>query len=606
MSLYNNDDDKEDDDNDDFMQQSNSIPSHKDTHSTEETTLSKTIEMMEANTYCFDPIHYHSFQSVSFILLPIYTCCGCGGRLQHSSVFMGSISSRPVQCVACGVYCHRSCAFNKELNWEEDDKKCSVNWKTYEETCSQISSSSQQQQQQPTASVVTYKTHDDQSSDLVEDETISDLPTNDTDMNEIEEVTDDRSSIFRPSREMSLLDYDTFEERPMLTCAVSEDGILDGSCNRNMQQTRTNFPFLSAANFPFLSAAKLFLNNDDENSCHNNNTVNSNNDYARENIVRLNTWHESCHPFGDRVVESSNSISGLVESSCAMSLGHVSASGSLPADAIVQHNQWTDDGPPPHWADESSIAKIIAKSQQIREKEEEENTQQPLHFASGFRAVSQALQENIFATFGRLVSHEPSESERKNIQEKVMSRQTVETASGEKVDADVKSLVGPEPDTIGKKRLGIATLAGSLVGGVAGLAMAGPVGGLIGVKAGQTAGILGLLLEGGFTVGVFAAGSYSGRHLVEKIEEKTQARVLALGEGTNRQVLLLIRPSKPEPDAEWEQIYGEARKTYSGRGGIVERIISSESHKAKQERYEREVDIVNTEENEIPTVDKVS
>jgi hypothetical protein len=376
--------------------------------------------------------------------------------------------------------------------------------------------------------------------------------------------------------------------------ALSEDGILDGKSRIDDGKGILQ----SKASFPFLSAARLFR----DRSTSNVQSIDGRSDDCRsDSVVKFNTRNENdqIHNVDKSVIAS---VSGFSDQQCTA------------GPRILVQDQWTREGPPPHWADELSIAQIIAKSQHIRDEarrqEQEEDTQslqQPLHFASGFLAVSQALQENIFATFGRLVSNETDQKE--NRQKDATSTHVIDSDSAEKRGDDVKSLVmGSEPSdpVIEKKRLGIATLAGSIVGGVAGLAMAGPVGGLIGVKCGQTAGILGLLLEGSFTVGVFAAGSYSGRHLVEKIEEKTHARVLALGEGTNRQVLLLIRPSIPEPGAVWEQIYAEARRAYSGGGGgIVERMISSEAHRAKQQRYEREVDIVNTEEDEIPTADKV-
>ena len=182
-----------------------------------------------------------------------------------------------------------------------------------------------------------------------------------------------------------------------------------------------------------------------------------------------------------------------------------------------------------------------------------------------------------------------------------------------KIPIDDESMEGlvkevePKPDVVStQKRLGIATVAGGIAGGVAGLAMAGPVGFIVGAKCGQVSGILGLLIEGSLTVGAlaggFAVGAQTGKQLQDKIEE---TRVLALGVGTQRK-LLLVRPNIQQPEPIWGDFYKEARQSFQGpKHGLVKRLMSSETDAAKRERYERELDIVQTQEEEIPTSDKV-
>ena len=141
---------------------------------------------------------------------------------------------------------------------------------------------------------------------------------------------------------------------------------------------------------------------------------------------------------------------------------------------------------------------------------------------------------------------------------------------------------------------------------MAGLVFAGPVGGVIGAKCGQTAGILGMVFEGSVSIGVLAsgiaAGKYTGQQLQDRLEER---RVLALGHGTQRRVLL-VRPTV-QIDPAWSDIYAEARRTHDDRyaGLSLSNIIQNGEKQAKRERYEREFDIVTTGEEEIPTADKV-
>jgi len=177
-------------------------------------------------------------------------------------------------------------------------------------------------------------------------------------------------------------------------------------------------------------------------------------------------------------------------------------------------------------------------------------------------------------------------------------------------DSQARSLLEtsePEQDSIlDRKRLGLATVAGSIVGGVVGVGLAGPVGGMIGVKCGQTAGMLGLLLEGSVTASVWASGITAGIAAGQRIQERHETHVLALGEGTKQRVLLMVRPTIQPPEPVWDEIYQKARKSYSGgNSGFVNRLIPNESDAAKRERYEREVDIVETGEDELAIGDKV-
>ena len=94
-----------------------------------------------------------------------------------------------------------------------------------------------------------------------------------------------------------------------------------------------------------------------------------------------------------------------------------------------------------------------------------------------------------------------------------------------------------------RKKMGIVSVAGGIAGGVAGLVMAGPAGAVIGAKCGQTAGLLGVLIEGSMTVGVFVAGVAAGSLTAQHIQQQQEKRVLTIGEDGVKQKLLLVRPN---------------------------------------------------------------
>eukprot|EP00536_Pseudo-nitzschia_multiseries_P000496 jgi/Psemu1/321636/estExt_fgenesh1_pg.C_60047 len=236
---------------------------------------------------------------------------------------------------------------------------------------------------------------------------------------------------------------------------------------------------------------------------------------------------------------------------------------------------------------------------------------------------STVLQENVVANFSRLIpTTEGTDEEHRSGSENKGPFPTVDSTSastesppnkklkGGEDDSQVHSLLEtsePEQDSgMDRKRLGLATVAGSIVGGVVGVGLAGPVGGMIGVKCGQTAGMLGLLLEGSVTASVWASGITAGIAAGQHIQERHETHVLALGEGTKQRALLMVRPTIKPPEPVWDDIYQKARRSYSGsNSGLVNRLIPNESHAAKRERYEREVDIIETEEDEIAIGDKV-
>ena len=122
-------------------------------------------------------------------------------------------------------------------------------------------------------------------------------------------------------------------------------------------------------------------------------------------------------------------------------------------------------------------------------------------------------------------------------------------------------------------------------------------------KLGQTASVLGVVLEGSVSIGIVVASvataSYTAKQIQDHMDER---RVLTMGEeGTSRKVLL-VRPNI-HVDPVWEDIYKEAkRNSPDPKRGFF--LLSSEKNPAR-ERYQRDSDIVQPTEEEIPTTEKV-
>mmetsp|Transcript_3202 Transcript_3202/g.4941 ORF Transcript_3202/g.4941 Transcript_3202/m.4941 type:complete len:660 (+) Transcript_3202:191-2170(+) len=382
---------------------------------------------------------------------------------------------------------------------------------------------------------------------------------------------------------------------------------------------------------------------------------------------------------------------------------------------------WTPDGPPPHWASNSSLLEgfseaklqqqeLSGKDDNAIDKTNIESSSEPLdHKSHPFASVSRALQENVLAYFHRTQSQneelmcvnqeakEPiaeaksvccddnDDNENNNgnnisvdkagaapvgpsvsspprqqvvaaaavdeggqqqhqriirttksedsVESSTTSCAAVTTAATE--DVDVKSLlteVSP-PIPLGKtekpsvtklasdglnavresrkakKKLGVAAVAGGVAGGAAGLLLAGPAGAVIGAKCGQTVGMLGVILEGSVSVGVFVAGVAAASYTAQQIQLKEEKRIIALGEDGTKRKVLLVRPNI-SVDPIWEELTADAirssptnstRKTF----GIIPNTEGRQVALAQKERHQRDYDIVETDEYEIPTEDKV-
>eukprot|EP00531_Pseudo-nitzschia_arenysensis_P006163 CAMPEP_0116132308 /NCGR_PEP_ID=MMETSP0329-20121206/9476_1 /TAXON_ID=697910 /ORGANISM="Pseudo-nitzschia arenysensis, Strain B593" /LENGTH=848 /DNA_ID=CAMNT_0003626809 /DNA_START=94 /DNA_END=2640 /DNA_ORIENTATION=+ len=528
---------------------------------------------------CRDPRHLHCFRSVPFIVLPRFTCAGCGGRIQPYVLqpLTGSTSpNAAVECMACGVYAHRRCSFSKYIKWES---KCTAagddnNELTIEDAEDKAESSTSE----PTEDIKIDETMDcvqPMLSDCMDPKLSLESPSNLSASPEDDTSSDYISfnSIFRKSP--SNASPNRRANVPTIKIAASVDDAFTQTTRDHGQDTK--------ANFPFLSSAKLLP---------------SKNATDKENIPEIRkcqTWN------------------GVIDSTSIYNY-------ESKKDITMEEDESSDG------------ERDVGTNDDADEQDTTDGENGPLHFAThGFKAFAKALQENIVDNFTRFIPKDDSKDEESpdkadsaNIPDLERddsssvadaelaepTKSSEEATNDDKDDTQARSLLEtskPQKESgMDRKKIGLATVAGTIVGGVVGVGLAGPVGGVIGVKCGQTAGMLGLLLEGSVTASVVASGIGVGLAAGQHIEEQHETRILALGEGTKQRVLLMVRPSIQAPEPIWDEIYQQARKSHSGNNhNIVSMIIPNESRAAKRERYEREVDIVETGEDELAIADKV-
>ena len=224
----------------------------------------------------------------------------------------------------------------------------------------------------------------------------------------------------------------------------------------------------------------------------------------------------------------------------------------------------------------------------------------PLHYANHpFASVSRALQENILAHF-----HRRKVDPAVVVVDKATLTETKEPAPNQ--PHPIMRLASGTIDAVRTtaalpQRMGVATVAGGIAGGVAGLAMAGPVGAMAGYRLGQTAGALGVILEGSVSIGVFVASVATGGYTAQQIQDQIhERRILTMGEDGIERKVLLVRPNI-QIDPEWARLTNEARLKATKESSTVSSFLQS----ATSDRHRRDEDIVCAAEDELPTNDKI-
>jgi len=170
--------------------------------------------------------------------------------------------------------------------------------------------------------------------------------------------------------------------------------------------------------------------------------------------------------------------------------------------------------------------------------------------------------------------------------------------------------------TTSRKNIGIASVAGSIAGATAGLVVAGPAGFWVGSKIGQVMGVAGVIIEGTIGVGVLAAGITGTVLTVKQLKGGENNRMLTIGNGNGDDggkgsdccKVVLVRPNVVV-DPIWGEITNEARRCAPadrrGDGFPFFGAGLGQKQLGKKERQRRAKDIVNSEEGEINTQEKI-
>lgn len=335
----------------------------------------------------------------------------------------------------------------------------------------------------------------------------------------------------------------------------------------------------------------------------------------------------------DTVDETSDADNVMVETD------DMYATDSLQEDSNA--STWTQEGPPQHWASNpQSLPTITFPAATVVSDGDADDSDDhvhvtPLHYANHpFASVSRALQDNVLAHFRRLQQRNNSDI---NINNDDKSHSSPTKGAEPRSNSDVthtdivkalEARVEPKPVEASseqenpivkfasgtyeavktsvhmQRRLGAMAVAGGIAGGVAGLVIGGPVGAYAGAKLGQTAGALGVILEGSVSIGVFVASVATARYTAEQIQDQIdERRILTMGEDGITRKVLLVRPNI-QIDPVWEQITNDARSSAPKAAPAFSLYPASDAAK-QRERYRRDSDIVRTAEDEIPATEKV-
>ena len=518
----------------------------------ESSVLEKTIANMELSMTCIHPIHYHSFELVSFLLSgPMRLCAGCNNRLK--SLMGATGSDHIVRCLACGVYAHRACAKNDDETNAIWHNRCVVN-----------------------SALINNK-----------------------------EGENDEDTI--PSS-------CSFETRTSPLDTEVKSNTLQSSAIKHKQK-----PFRVEHGMR-MNDSMLPLTN------------------ILTTVLNVLSWNDI----------KNNKVVDKKETALQLERSFV----------------WTDEGPPQHWASDDFMISLTTEDEEDAIEapgtvviptpdHEERNNTLTSNGESTFLSISRALQENILSHFQKewsskidyqvqvhgdeiaeaLVSG--SDDDDDNILDnrdvkRYIARPPIKNDKSEAEALLTELELGKPQNSISilemangtyeaakttvnfRKKLGYASVAGGIAGGVAGLFVAGPAGLVMGAKCGQTVGFLGVALEGTYAVGVvvvgFAGAAAAGFTVAHKLQHLHNKRVLTIGEKDSKRKVLLVRPNV-WIDPEWDAITANAKQSVPSSGSSLLGMLSSSPSKqadfARQQRSKRDADIVQTDEFEIPTEDKI-
>jgi hypothetical protein len=162
------------------------------------------------------------------------------------------------------------------------------------------------------------------------------------------------------------------------------------------------------------------------------------------------------------------------------------------------------------------------------------------------------------------------------------------------------------------KRIPKASAVGMVAGGVAGLAIAGPAGMVVGSQIGRTALVVGAAIEGSVGIGVLVMSLAAAANF--SLNSKKDQRELKLLEQGSK-TLVLVRP-EIECDPKWVDYADEARQSWermskesssASKGGNMGSffLMSNDKQTSPDFRYSKDADIIKADSTELAIREKV-
>lgn len=509
--------------------------------------------MMEETQLCFHPVHYHSFAQVSLLISgSMRVCAGCEKRLHSVLGYESDSSQHLVRCMACQLYAHRTCAMTTLHVWKE---KCAVNAKRIAQTTTSKEdekSNSENSTGSTSMNLLRYvgiQFNKPQDQTKNQQDQVEPSPSSPNEKAEtVKEIKQEVSMIWTNDGPPS------HWANKVQLIGLSDDS-KDASLDSPQQSRQDSLP-------PAFDAE----DDDDDND---NGDVDDN---RKE----------------DESVEiSESSFASVARAIQENVLVHFRSRRKTEIDRV-------EDNPD---SDDEILAETLpllgdGKHERIRLCQEETLADKKERLGLSPTQESSSIPKETREALLKELDHVPPPPQQSSL---------IKLATGTYKAVNTASRL--------HKNLGMASFVGGIAGGVAGLVMAGPAGAVFGVKCGQTAGVLSVVIEGSVTVGVLVAGAAAGSFTAKQIQQQAEQRIISIGEEGSKRKVLLVRPHV-WIDPAWEQICETAKQQAPAvqKSPMLSLLAGSpakQAQMAKKQRYQRDSDIVQTAEFELQTEEKV-
>lgn len=572
--------------------------------SSQDATISTQKPLPRPCSLCADPIHYHSFAKVSVIssILRSYKkCIACGESLSSWSLFRGSSGNsdvnggstgddEAVSCLACGVYAHRKCVFRKKSM-----PICQVNYKLiqererYSQKClvdahnSADKNRKHQQSQNDPVLVESPKKHSCEDIESFEE-------------NDDSNIWSDNGppihwALSDPTTLKGLKPDDIPNDAPGMSSSTVDENDSSSSSNSSIihhknQNDASNDESLSFGRVSKALQEHLFVH-------LNRNTKNelSTKQIPEDTIRHTDKLHEDTNPS----IIVSKSLSSD-HSSCNNGSHKQTAMSPLSHTSSQDENDVDDK-----LLMEESIAVVETIAEQMKQISSFDDNMGTAN--TSFSSPDSCVANNLSQIDDcmKTQNDDDTTASTKNMNPECNSMDKLLEVKEAKPPPPIKqrkviqniyrTIEIAKKTSQSRKALGIASVAGGLAGGVAGLVIAGPAGAYVGLKLGQVAGMAGVVVEGTLLVAgvagtVFTVNQLKNGNRFLKIDDK----------------VLIVRPNIVV-DPIWEDIAASARRSAPKDGPG---FMRAHRKVGKRERMKRDKDIIDSDETEITTCDKVS